>query len=164
LNGNPRERIVLIGPGGIDGLEDAIVRLARILDFEVIVIAQSPMLSEKPDRLLEDLDENIAAFKFLDSDSVIVLNHSERDVEILHALSGIKLRYVGLLGDGQRVKDDSAALRLRGADEKFISSIKGPVGADIGARTPPEIALSIMTEVVATKYGKPVLRKQAKAT
>jgi len=156
-----QQRIVLIGQGGIDGLEDALVKLGRVLDFQVIVIGHEPMLSEEPDELLDDPDYSIAAFKFFGSDSVVVLTHSGRDVEVLQALSGFELRYVGLLGDRQRVKEDLAGLRARGVDERFVSSIRGPVGADIGARTPSEIALSIMAEVVATKYGKKVLRKEA---
>lgn len=158
----PQQRIVLIGHGGKNDVEDALVRLGKALDFDVIVIDHSPMLSEKPDQLLDELDYNIAAFKFSESDSVIVLTHGERDVEVLQTLSGFKLRYVGLLGSMHRVKEDLVALRGKGADEKFISSIRAPVGADIGAKTPSEIALSIMAEVVATKYGKQVLRKDTR--
>jgi len=140
-----------------------LVRIGKILDLEVVVICHDPMLSEKPDLLLDDPDYNLAAFEFSESDSVVVLTHSNRDVAVLQTLSRFKLRYVGLLGDRQRVNDDLAGLRGTGSDERFISSIKGPVGADIGARTPSEIALSILAEVVATKYGKQVLRKDARA-
>lgn len=118
-------------------------------------------MTEEPDQLIDDLDFDIAGFKFFESDSVVVLTHSERDVDVLRALSGFKLRYVGLLGSRQRVKENLDALRSRGAEEKFVSSIRAPVGADIGARTPSEIALSIMAEVVATKYGRKLLRKDA---
>ena len=101
----------------------------------------SPMTGAQPDMLLDDPHYDIASFKFRESDSAIVLTHSERDADVLQTLSGFKLRYVGLLGDRQRIRDDTGALRARGVDEKFVSSIKGPVGADIGARTMPEIAL-----------------------
>jgi len=154
-----KERVVLIGEGATRDLEDALVRLAKILDFEVVVMDHSPMIGAQPDQLFAAPDYDIASFKFLESDSAIVLTHSERDADVLQTLSGFKLRYVGLLGDRQRIRDDTGALRARGVDEKFVSSIKGPVGADIGARTMPEIALSIMAKVVATKYGKPVIRK-----
>jgi xanthine dehydrogenase accessory factor len=157
-----QQRIVLIGQGAIDGLEDALVRLGRVLDFQVVVIGHDPMLTEVPDHLLDDPEYSIASFGFSEADSVAVLTHSERDVEVLQTLSGFKLRYVGLLGNRERIKEDLAGLRARGVNEEFIASIRGPIGADIGARTPAEIALSIMTEVVATKYGKKVLRREAK--
>jgi len=158
----PQQRVVLIGQGGKNDLEDALIRLGKGLDFEVIVMDHSPVLSEKPDQLFDDLDYDIASFEFLGSDSVIVLTHGEMDAEVLQALSGFNLRYVGLLGSRTRVSQVLAKLRDKGTDEKFISSIRAPVGADIGARTTSEIALSIMAEVVATKYGKQVLRKDAR--
>ncbi len=154
-----KERVVLIGEGATKELEDSLVRLAKLLDFEVVVMDHSPMTGAQPDMLLDDPHYDIASFKFRESDSAIVLTHSERDADVLQTLSGLSLRYVGLLGDRQRIRNDTGALRARGVDEKFVSSIKGPVGADIGARTMQEIALSIMAEVVATKYGKPVIRK-----
>ena len=157
----PQQRILLVGQGGRSDVEDSLVRFGKILDFEVIVVDHSPVLTEEPDQLIDDLDFDIAGFKFFESDSVVVLTHSERDVDVLRALSGFKLRYVGLLGSRQRVKENLDALRSRGAEEKFVSSIRAPVGADIGARTPSEIALSIMAEVVATKYGRKLLRKDA---
>lgn len=155
----PPRRLVLIGQGGKDDVEDALVRLGKSLDFEVVVIDHSPMLGEQPDQLIKDLDFSVDKFGFSDSDSVVVLTKGGRDVEILQALSKFKLRYVGLLASGQRVRDDVAKLRESGVKEQFISSLRAPVGADIGAVTPAEIALSIMTEVVAEKYGKSVSRK-----
>jgi len=83
-------------------------------------------------------------------------------VEILGALSRFKLGFVGLLASRQRVKDDLQALRAQGYPEKFIESIRAPVGADIGAVTPSEIALSIISDIVATKYGKELPHKDVK--
>ena len=153
------QRIVLICRGGKNYVEDALIKLGKALDFKVIVVDHHPILSEQPDQLLDDLDYDITTFGFLETDSVVVLTHGEDDAKVLRGLSKFKLRYVGLLGSRQRVKDVLEALRVNGTDENFISSVKAPVGAEIGAKTPAEIALSIMVEVVATKYGKPVLRR-----
>ena len=46
--------------------------------------------------------------------------------------------------------------------EKFVESIRAPVGADIGAVSPSEIAVSIITDIVATKYGKELPHKDVK--
>jgi len=155
----PAQRIVLVGQGGKDDIEDALVRLAKNLDFEVIVIDHSPVLSEQPDRLISDVDFRIGDFDFTASDSVVVLTRGERDIEVLEALSRFRLRYVGLLASGKRAKEDLAKLRKRKVAEPFISGLRTPVGAEIGALTPVEIALSIMAEVVAVKYGKTLPRK-----
>lgn len=155
----PTQRLVIIGQGGKDDVEDALVRVGKILDFEVVVIDHSPVLTEQPDQLLSDVDYDLAKFAFSDSDSVVVLTKGGRDVEILTALSKVKLRYVGLMASGQRVNEDIAKLREAGVKESFVSALKAPVGADIGAVTPAEIALSIMAELVAQKYGKRVAGK-----
>ncbi len=155
----PQQKLILIGQGGKDDVEDALVRLGKSLDFDVVVIDHSPVLSEQPDQLIEAVDYDIGAFPFASTDSVVVLTKGERDLETLSALSKFKLRYVGMLGSRQRVREDVAKLRGAGVGEQFVSSLRAPIGADIGAVTAPEIALSIMTEIVAAKYGKEVLRK-----
>jgi xanthine dehydrogenase accessory factor len=155
----PQQRLILIGQGGKDEVEDALVKLGKSLDFEVVVIDHSPVLSEKPDVLIKDVDYNLGTFEFSGSDSVIVLTHGERDVETLSALSNFKLRYVGMLSSRQRVKDDVEKLKKLDVDKHFLESLRAPVGADIGAVTAAEIALSIMAEVVAWKYGKDIASK-----
>ena len=155
----PQQRLVLIGQGGKDDVEDALVKMGKTLDFDVVVIDHSPVLSEQPDQLIQKADFDIGSFNFSSSDSVVVLTHGERDVEILQALSKSKLRYIGMLASRQRTRDDITKLREAGVDERFISSLRAPVGADIGAVTASEIALSIMAEIVGTKYGKEVVPK-----
>jgi xanthine dehydrogenase accessory factor len=155
----PQQRLVLIGQGGKDEVEDALVRLGKSLDFDVVVIDHSPVLTEQPDRLIKDVDFDVASFEFQGSDSVIVLTRGERDLDTLKALSKFKLRYVGMVASHQRARDNASKLREGGVDERFVSSLRSPVGADIGAVTPTEIALSIMAEVVAQKYGKEVPHK-----
>jgi xanthine dehydrogenase accessory factor len=155
----PQLKLILIGQGGKDDVEDALVRLGKSLDFEVVVIDHSPVLSEKPDLLIKDVDYDLATFEFSSSDSVVVLTKGERDVETLRTLSKFKLRYVGMLASRQRVKEDVAKLRKLDVDERFLESLRAPIGADIGAVTASEIALSVMAEVVAWKYDKRVQSK-----
>ena len=155
----PQQRLVLIGQGGKDDVEDALVKMGKSLDFDVVVIDHSPVLSEQPDELIKDVDYDLGKFPFTGTDSVVLLTRGERDVETLGALSKFKLRYVGMLGSRQRVREDLAKLTEAGAGEQFIASLRAPIGADIGAVTATEIALSILSEIVAAKYGKEVLRK-----
>jgi xanthine dehydrogenase accessory factor len=156
----PTERLVVIGQGGKDDVEDALVRYGKVLDFEVVVIDHSPVLTEQPDSLLADLGN----FGFSASDSVVVLTTGERDMETLLRLSKSKLRYVGMRASSQRANDTIAKLKANGAGEEFVSSLRVPVGADIGALTPAEIALSIMAEIIAVRHGKTLPRKAARGS
>lgn len=150
----PPDRLILIGQGGKDDVEDGLVRLAKLLDFEVVVIDHQPVLTEQPDRLIQDLVFDLSTHAFSRSDSVVVLTKGARDVEVLAKLSHVPLRFVGLVASSKRVRQDIDALREGGVAEDFLKSLHSPVGIDIGAVTPMEIALSIMAQVIACKYDK----------
>jgi xanthine dehydrogenase accessory factor len=156
----PQQRLFLISQGGKDEVEDALVRLGKMADFEVTVIDHSPVLTEEPDRLITGTDFDLSGLKLGEEDSVVVLTKGTRDVEVLEALSKFRPRFVGLLASRKRARDDIEQLLKRGAETEFVSSIRAPVGADIGAVTPAEIALSIMSDIVAVKYGKVLPRKE----
>jgi xanthine dehydrogenase accessory factor len=150
----PADRLVLIGQGGKDDVEDGLVRMGKTLGFETIVIDHLPVLTEDPDLLITDLDYDLKGFGFTESDSVIVLTKGERDVETLEVLSKRRVRFVGLLASLQRAADDVEQLRRRGVAPAFIESLHSPVGVDIGAVTPEELVVSIMADVIAVKRGR----------
>jgi xanthine dehydrogenase accessory factor len=150
----PADRLVLIGQGGKDDVEDGLVRMGKSLGFETIVIDHLPMLSEEPDVLITDLDYDLNGFQFAESDTVIVLTKGERDVPTLEVLSKKKVRFVGILASLQRVAEDVEDLKRRGIALGFIESLHSPIGADIGAVTPEEVVVSILADVIATKRGR----------
>lgn len=154
-----QERLILVGQGGKDDVEDALVKLGKLMDFEVVVFDHSPMLTEEPDQLIKGPDLDLSSFKFFESDSVVVLTKGARDVEVLTALSRLKLRYVGIMASRQRAADDLFALRSKGLDDHSVDSIRAPIGLDMGAVGAPEIALSIMAEIVAAKHGRELPHK-----
>lgn len=150
----PADRLILIGQGGKDDIEDGLVKMGKTLGFETVVIDHLPVLTEEPDQLITDLDYDLNDFKFAESDSVVVLTKGERDIPTLEVLSKHKLRFVGMLASIQRLTDDVGQLRMRGVDEKFIESLHSPIGIDIGAVTTEELVVSILADLVATKRDK----------
>jgi xanthine dehydrogenase accessory factor len=155
----PQQRLFLIGQGGKDDVENFLVRLGKELDFEMIVVDHAPLLTVEPDELITDPDYDLSKLRVGEMDSVVVLTKGARDVEVLLALSKFKPGFVGLVASRQRAKEDVEQLETKGVPKKFLESIRAPVGADIGAVTPAEIALSIISEIVATKHGKTLPRK-----
>jgi len=152
----PSERLILIGQGGKDDVEDMLVRLGKMLDFEVVVIDHAPVLTEKPDLLISEPDYEIGRMEFHPTDSVVVLTKGERDVPVLKSIlsSKIKPRYLGLLASRKRVAEDMRKLQQEGINTQDIQSIHAPAGVDFGAVTPAEIAVSIISDVVAVKRGR----------
>lgn len=159
----PSERLILVGQGGRDDVEDALVELARPLGFEIVVVDPNPQLRSKPDRLVTQALPDTAELGIGRRDSVVVLTKGERDVAVLRALADASARYVGLLGSRRRVQKDREELRATGVSDGFVAGLRAPIGIDIGAQSPAEIAVAILAEVIAAKYGKSVPRPSTEA-
>ena len=89
---------------------------------------------------LEGIAEAVAG---VDCDAAVIMNHRyERDLEYLAAWVGTAVPYIGMLGPRQRTEQMLAALESRGVgvDEATRQRIRAPVGLDIGAETPEEVA------------------------
>ena len=86
--------------------------------------------------------------------AVIVTRGHKHDLDALRALVTAQLRYVGLIGSRAKVKRIYDALRAEGIGPEALQSVHAPIGLDIGAITPQEIAVSILAELIAVKHGK----------
>jgi len=155
----PTERVILVGQGGRDDVEDALVHQAKALGFEVVVVDPMPNLREAPDAIVKSAVVDPKTIPIGNRDSIVVLTKGERDVDILESLSKTNARFVGLLASRRRLRKDMEELERRGVPQPFLSRLHAPIGLDIGARTPPELALAIMADVLATKYGRDVPHK-----
>ncbi|HYM40331.1 MAG TPA: XdhC family protein [Thermoplasmata archaeon] len=152
----PAERLVIVGQGGKDDVEEGLVHLGKALGFEVVVVDPAPQLHEEPDRVIEASDLDLKALPLGCRDSVIVLTKGERDVGVLESLAHANARFVGLLASRHRLQKDLGELASHGVPKTFLEGLHAPIGLDIGAKTPAELALAILADVIATKYGKDV--------
>ncbi len=150
---NPAQRLVIIGQGGKDDVQDSLIRLAKILGYEVVLLDHAPVLNHEPDQVLKEISDDLSNFELYESDSVVVLTKGARDIPILQALSRQKLRYVGLMASKNRVKADKEQLSSKGISAEFVEKMHAPIGIEINAVTPDEIALSIMGQVVQVSRG-----------
>lgn len=86
---------------------------------------------------------------------VVILTRGHRyDLDALRALTPRPVRYLGLIGSRAKVARLYGALREEGVDPERLAHVHAPVGLAIGAVTPQEIAISILAELIAVKYGK----------
>jgi xanthine dehydrogenase accessory factor len=86
--------------------------------------------------------------------AVIVTRGHTHDLDALRALAAAQVRYVGLIGSRAKVKRIYDELRAEGMTPDALRSVHAPIGLDIGAITPQEIAVSILAELIAVKHGK----------
>ena len=87
------------------------------------------------------------------SSAVIATRGHALDREWLGALAGAGLKYVGMVGSRRKIESVYAALRSEGVPEDYLSRVHAPVGLDIEAETPGEIAVSIAAELIKVWRG-----------
>ena len=86
--------------------------------------------------------------------AVIVTRGHTHDLDALRALTASPHRYLGLIGSKAKVKRIFDVLLDEGMPVESLKGIHAPIGLDIGAITPQEIAVSILAELIAVKHGK----------
>jgi xanthine dehydrogenase accessory factor len=86
--------------------------------------------------------------------AVIVTRGHTNDLDALRALAPRELRYLGLIGSRAKVARIYEALVAANTQPDLLRRVHAPIGLDIGAVTPQEIAVSILAELIAVKHGK----------
>ena len=136
-------------------------RLAAEVGFQVTVIdARSALATDERfpsvQRLIQSWPEEALAEARLSSNSyVVVLTHDPKfDIPALGCALHSDARYIG--AQGSRVTQEARRKKLleQGFSEVDLARIRAPIGLDLGARTPAELAVSILAELVAVRYGK----------
>ncbi len=155
-----QDRLLVVGASHIC---IPLVRLAKVLDLETVVIDPREVFA-RPERFLEAPSrlERVWPARFFqgwtvdESTHAVLLTHDPKiDDEALHHLLRSPAAYIGALGSRRSHAKRVERLREAGFDDGEIARIHGPVGLDIGAESPEEIALSILAEVVAVRRGSP---------
>jgi xanthine dehydrogenase accessory factor len=150
--------LIIVGAGHIS---IPLTRLARVLGYHVTVVdpreafATRERFPEADELILEWPDEALAQMSLAGSTAIAVLTHDDKfDVPALVAALRSPVGYVGAIGSRGTREGRNARLREQGVSEEQIARIHGPIGLDIGARTPEEIALAIMAQIVASRHGR----------
>jgi len=84
---------------------------------------------------------------------VLVTRGHTQDRACLLALAGAPVAYLGMIGSRTRVQAVRNALLAEGVPEAWLDRLRAPIGLDIGARTPGEIAIAVVAEVIAARRG-----------
>ncbi len=152
----PPPRLLIVG-----GVHTAIplAQYAKILGFRVIVIdgrgrfATRERFPHADELLVEWPDDAIPHLPIDASTYVVILTHDPKfDIPTLKALSTTKPRYIGAMGSRETRRQHMDELRAQGVPDEFLNTVYGPVGLDLGGRSPEEMALAIIAQIVAVRY------------
>jgi xanthine dehydrogenase accessory factor len=161
---NPPLRLIVVGAVHI---AQALVPFATQCGFAITVV--DPRRSFASDERFPDVtvstawpDEAMDELRADTRTAVVTLTHDPKldDPALDRALKSPAF-YIGSLGSRRTHAARLQRLRELGHDEAALARIQGPVGLNIEAVTAPEIALSIIAEIVAVRRGAPVAQKRA---
>ena len=163
----PKPTVIVMGYGHVGR---SVAQLARWLGFRVVAADDRSGMGDEPasqphgadsfggdaadaapDELVIGTVDDLLAGRTLDADVSVVLVTRNVDVDsaALPALLATDVGYVGVMGSERRWATTRARLEAEGVDPDALDRVHAPIGIEVGAETPEEIALSIMAEVVA---------------
>jgi xanthine dehydrogenase accessory factor len=159
----PRWRLLIIGAGQ---LSRVLAEMALALDFEVTCCdprEEYHLTWDVPGTLFSrGMPDDVAAEMQLDPHSAVVaVTHDPKldDMVLLEALKSPAF-YVGALGSRGNTAKRKERLAMFDLAPAEIGRLHGPVGLDLGAKTPAEIAVSILAEIIAVRSGVALLQKK----
>ena len=151
----PRWRLLLIGAGQ---LSQAVAQMALMLDFEVLVCDPREEFAHAlhmigVTRVLGMPDDVVTDIRPDAHTAIVALTHDPKldDMALMEALNSDAF-YIGALGSRRNQATRKARLAEHfGLSEAVLSRLHGPVGLHLGAKTPAEIAIAIVAEIVQVK-------------
>ena len=153
-------RLVVLGAGHI---AQPLVELAGRVGFVTAVIDgreawAEPARFPTAGQVVCDDPEAALSELALDADTavVVVTHHHPLDQALVKAFVGSKAGFFGLVGSEGKRNKFLMRLKAQGLSDEALARLRSPLGIEIGAVTPEEIALSIVAELVAWRRGAPV--------
>ncbi len=156
----PAPRLVVCGAGHVGA---SLAKLGVLLGYETTLIDDRAEFLQR-ERFAGEEIELVVASDWTSavrevvgngrgvSVAVVTRGHSE-DEQCMRAVVQAKPDYMGLIGSKRRTTIVINRLREAGTDEEELQKIRAPIGLDIGAVSPEEVALAIMAEIVAERHG-----------
>ena len=153
----PSATLYLFGAGHTS---QSTAAMGKMLGFRVIVIDPRPEYNSSDrfpnaDKLI--VDEYDSAFSKLnvDENSYIVIYTTGHivDEQCLRFAVGTEAKYIGMIGSKKKAKEVKERLLRKGISPQILDAVHSPIGLEIGAETPEEIAISILAEIIEAKRG-----------
>ncbi|MFL5340997.1 MAG: XdhC family protein [Gemmataceae bacterium] len=155
----PRVRLLLVGGGHV---AQAVARLAAEVDFDVWVLDDRDKFASRErfpaaQRLLvgdigQTLKQIVAEKAITPATYCLVITRGHNhDEEALYHVATTPAGYVGMIGSKRKIRLIFEDLMARGISEEVLAKVHAPLGLEIGSQTVPEIAVSIVAELIACR-------------
>lgn len=146
-------RLIVVGAGHVG---QALAGLAVLSGrFRVLLLDDRPLpqlvqhLPASEFLCCEDLEQALSEMTLTENDAVVIVTRCHAgDQEALSVALGKGAGYIGMIGSRQKVATIRKRLLDQGVEEKLLDEVFAPIGLDIGAQTPQELAVSILAEVL----------------
>ncbi|PWT79430.1 MAG: xanthine dehydrogenase [Blastocatellia bacterium] len=154
----PSPELYVIGAGHVGA---SLANLAQEIGFQVHIVDDREKFANRErfptatEVVAEDIPTWLAHASLPQHAYVVIVTRGHtNDLEALRALAEKDVQYLGLIGSRAKVARIYDALKTEGIPIERLKRVHAPIGLDIGAVTPQEIAVSILAELIAVKHGK----------
>ena len=161
-------RLIIAGAGYV---AQALARLALNLDFRIEVVddrrdlANPQVFGEKVELIFGEIAETIRTLEPDEASWIVIVTRGHSlDKDALRAALATRASYVGMIGSPSKVKNIFKEMLKEGVTRERLEQVHAPIGLDLGAETPDEIALSIAAEMVMLRRkgtGMPMNARQS---
>jgi len=141
----PKPHIIILGKSNISS---ALSKISKATGYKVTVMSpgiEKDMFPES-DQLIEKLD--FESIRITPNTYIIVSTQGDNDEEALRLSLLTGCQYVGFVASPKKSEGVKSYLKSSGLDETMVESLKTPVGIDIKAKVPEEVAISILAEII----------------
>lgn len=151
----PQPRLIILGGGHV---AQPLADFAAKSGFAVTVVDDRPAFANNtrfPDAeqvICADMQQSVARVGLNDYCYLVIVTRGHRhDLDCLRLALNCPTAYLGMIGSRRRVQATRELLLAEGCDEQQLGRLHAPIGLGIGAVTPPEIAISILAELIAVR-------------
>jgi xanthine dehydrogenase accessory factor len=138
-----------------------IANVAKMVGFKIVVIDDRPAFANKERFPMADetrVEDMYTVFERLHIDDqsyiVAVTRGHQHDEPVIEQAIRTEARYIGMIGSKRKISRMWKKLIERGADKNRLAQVHAPIGLEIGADTPEEIAVSIVAQLIESRRGR----------
>jgi xanthine dehydrogenase accessory factor len=153
----PPPHLIIVGAGHI---AVPLAKLGKLIEFEVTVLddrssfANAQRFPDADHVIAANIEKTLLDFPVTpNTHFVLVTRGHQLDEEALRCVIGKGAAYIGMIGSRRRTREVKRHLEEMGFDRKLLDEVYAPIGIDIAAETPGEIAVAIAAEIVNVRRG-----------